>query len=121
MNNRNEMGADCTIFTGSTVAISRAASDRRGPRQTFAKAVITLREWVIERGYSITMRWTPANKGVEDNEVADEYAKAAAESACYSVDRQYLQEASLAHLTRETTEKRSRVTRNWISQHVKRE
>ena len=36
-------------------------------------------------------------------------------------DPEYLGEASLLHLTRKTTEARSKATREWIRDHVRRE
>lgn len=53
--------------------------------------------------------------------MADDFAKATADCAIYATDQQCLGEADLAHLTRKTTEKRSKVTRDWFFQHVKRE
>ena len=73
----------------------------------------------MTRSCSITLRWTPAHKGVEGNKVAEEYAKVATESAWDATDRRYLREASLAHLTRRTTEARTQTTRDWIASHAK--
>lgn len=53
--------------------------------------------------------------------MADDFAKAAAKSSLYAVDRQYLREATLAHLTRKATERRSKATKDWISSHIKQE
>lgn len=58
-----------------------------------------------------------APKGVDGNEVADDYAKVAAESAWDATDRRCLREASLAHPTRKTTEARTQATREWIASH----
>ena len=66
----------------------------------------------------VTIRWTPAQRGIESNEVADQYAKWAAGSPHDRVDREYLRGASLAHLTRKTTEARTQRTREWIRNHV---
>ena len=106
---------DYTSFSDSTPAIERAVTDRAGPGQALARAIIELEELLV----SVTTRWTPAYKGVEGNEVADSYAKWAAESHHDPVERTYLQEASLAHFVRKTTEARSQCTREWIRSHVK--
>ena len=57
-------------------ATSRATTDRTGPRQGFAAAII---EVIQQSGSEITTRVTPAHEGVEGNEMADVRAKAAAE------------------------------------------
>lgn len=55
-----------------------------------------------------TTRWTSEHRGMEGNEVADSYAKWAAESPFDPANREYLQKASSAHLRRRTSEVRSR-------------
>lgn len=75
----------------------------------------------MTRGRSISLRWAPAHKGVEGNEMVDAFAKAAAVDASDSVKQQPLREASLSHLTRATTEARAQGTRDCVlvSSHVK--
>ena len=51
--------------------------------------------------------------------MAGECAKVAVESVRDAIDRRYLRDASLAHLTRAMTEARTRSTRDWITSHVK--
>ena len=86
---------------------------RAGPGHAFAKVIIKVGERPVGRGCSIELHWTPAHKWVGGNGVAEFFAKAA---ACYSVGRRYLQESSLAHLTRKTTKAKNRSTR---ANHVK--
>lgn len=69
--------------------------------------------------WAIALRWTTAHWGDEVNEVADSYAKGAAESPHDPIDREYLCEASLAHLTRKSTEAKSWSTWECIRSRVK--
>ena len=74
-----------------------------------------------ERDCPLTIRCTPAYKGVEGNEIADTYAKWAADGYSDAIDKKYLREASLAHLIRKVTEAKTRNTKDWIRRHVKAE
>ena len=72
----------------------------------------------MDRGNTLTIRWTPAHKRVEGNEQAVEAAKAAAEGRRERAEPAYLLEVSLSHLTRKTTEARSKATAEWIRSHI---
>ena len=63
-------------------------------------------ESITSRANSITLRWTPAHAGVEGNDHANDTAKRVAEGREGVAPPSYLLEASLAHLTRKTTEAR---------------
>ena len=84
---KQETGANHTP-SDSTAAIKRATTDRAGPVQA-----------LVERGCSITIRWTPLIREwsttkwptLTREERPNHYGP---------VGRAYLQEASLAHLTR---------------------
>ena len=69
-----------TVFTDSTAAIDRAATDRCGPEQAFARGIAELAE-----DCSTTLQWTLAHKGIGGNEVAEDHAKWAAENPSYTV------------------------------------
>ena len=91
-----------TIFSDLQAAIQRIRPDGFGPGQHWARAA-------------------PAHLGVEGNEQADARAKRAAEGEDVA-DPEYLgQEASLSHLSRKTTEARSRTAGEWARSHVRRE
>ena len=111
---RNGSSTAYTVFSDSTAAISGAQTDRAGPGQAFARSIIEIGERLAAHGCSVTLRWTPAHRGVEGSEVADGYAKVAAENTGDATDRR----CQLAHLTRRTTETRTQAT-NWIASHAK--
>ena len=91
----------------------QALTDRAGRGQAFARAIIEAAGRLETRG-SATLRWAPAHKGVEGNEVADGFAKHAAENVVDAVGP-----PRLTHLTRKTTEARAQDTRAWIASYVK--
>ena len=74
-------------------------------------------------GYPLSIRCTPTHRVVEGNEIADTYAKWATDgySDTDKLDKDYLQEASLAHLIRKAAEAKTRSMKDWIRWHVKAE
>lgn len=114
LNDRDERGMHYTIFSDSQAALCRVQHDRTGPGQMQAVAAITLGEAIAGRDNSIALRWTPSHAGAEENELADIMAKGAAEGRGERASAEYLREASLSHLTRTTTETKSRTTAEWI-------
>ena len=109
-----------TVFSDSQAAIARVRRDC-GPAQALARAVVDFSHELQERGNSITIRWTPSHEGVEGNDQADALAKRAAEGKGSRAPPGYLREASLSHLTRNSTEARSKAAGDWIRDHVRRE
>ena len=84
-------------FSDSTASVERVLADRAGPSQAPVRVVIGLERLLIERGCTVTIRWTPAHRGVEGNEIADSYTKLAAEGYTGPACREHLREESLAH------------------------
>ena len=78
LHGRGETGRVYTIFTDSVAAMRRTVGDAPGPGQEMAVRVIELARRVVDQGNFITVRWTPAHRGVEGNERADQAAKDAA-------------------------------------------
>ena len=118
MDERREEGQDYTILTDSTAALERAASDRMGPGQRFAVAIMEIHDHLASRGNTLTLRWVPGHLGVEGNETADEWANETAESTGDAVPRAYLREMSFAHMARRATEARSTAVSKWIVDHT---
>ena len=70
---------------------------------------IEIAERIVQNGCSVVIRWTPAHKGVEGNERADQAAKEAATLSPMRGTRNML---SLAFLGRGVSE---RIARRWVS------
>ena len=89
-------------------------TDAIGPGQRFAIAAMEVCGRVFARDNEVTIRWVPTHHGIQGNEKADEFAKAAAGRAAPCCDDdvpdELRWEASLSHMTRPATEARSRAT-----------
>ena len=120
LNARGECGRSYTIFSDSQAAVARVQHTDCGPAQALASAVVDFSYEIRGRGNDITVRWTPAHRGVDENKQADARARRAAEKRKGQADPAYLREASLAYITRVSTERRSISTGQWIRDHVKR-
>ena len=79
LDEREERGQGYTVFSDSQAAIARVQHDRTGSAQALAKAVIAIVDNLTSWDNTLTIRWTPAHKGVEGNEQADAAVKSAAE------------------------------------------
>lgn len=117
---REEEGRSYTILSDSTAAIKRIRSDETGPGQRFAIAIMEVCDRLASRGNGLTVRWVPSHLGAEGNEVADEWAKMAAEGPRDTVSRRYLGKTSFAHMARRVSEARSAGVQKWIEDHVDR-
>ena len=116
-----ESGREYTVFVDSTSAITRVRDDARAPGQRFGIAAIEVETRLAAAGNRVTVRWVPAHAGAEGNEVVDRYAKDAATGRVpkEELPEGYAGETSLAHMTRVTTEARSKTTTDWITAHVR--
>lgn len=124
LDRRQESGHQYTVFVSSTAAIDRFRTDALGPGQRFAIAAMEVCGRVFARDNEVTTRWFPANSRVAGNEQADSYAKAAARRTAPhndddDVPEALLVEASLSHMSRSTTEARSRASAAWIASHIR--
>jgi ribonuclease HI len=120
-----------TIFTDAQAAIKRMASEEPGPSQMYViqarKHIATLRR--ARPGITIEIRWCPAHKGVPRNDMADEWAKLAAEKPgargveyekhLDRYDRRLVPlPRSLAHLKQEISEKKWLEAKMWADSRV---
>ena len=120
LDDRSEQGQDYTILSDSTAAVTRVQSDSTGPGQRFAIAVAEVCSRLSSRENTLTLRWVPSHSDIEGNEVADDWAKMAAESPMDAVPRDYLCETSFAYMSGKATEARSAGVAKWIVDHVKK-
>ena len=74
---------------------------------------------LIENGDEVLILWVPAHAGIQGNGVADGMAKEAAAGQTHGVPDQVRWQASLPHLARRATERRSGATTQWIRDHVR--
>ena len=107
-----------TIFYDSSAAMDRIGSDKIELGQRRAVAAHDVFGRVIGRDSEVAVRWTPAHQGVEGNEMAGTWAKAAVIGSFFEDGQAYLREVSLSYTTR-TAEARSQATVRWISDHVR--
>ena len=117
---RGESGREYTVFSDSQAAVARVRHTDCGSAQALASAAVDYSYQISARGNSISLRWTPAHQGVDGNEQADAWARRAAERREGRASPDYLREASLAHLTRISTERRVADRGRWIREHVGR-
>ena len=78
LHGRGDTGQAYTVFTDSTAAMRRVVNDAPGPGREMAIHIIELARRIIDQGNSISIRWTPAHRGVEGNERANQAARDAA-------------------------------------------
>ena len=97
-------------------------TDALGPGQRFANAAIEVCDRILARGGQVTIRWVPSHIEIEGNEMADRYAKAAADRSAPCRDdatpRELIDEATLSDMTHTATKARSRATAEWIKEIV---
>ena len=105
-------------MAGSLVYQDSARRPRTG--QLLAVAIIEVGENLGHRGNMVAIRRTSAHRGLDGNEVANNWAKEAAESTAGAIDRLHLRETSLSKLTRATTEAGAQSIKRCIRNHVDR-
>ena len=118
---RGQSGRKYTIFSDCQPAIRRALSDTLGPGQQWARAIIEAATRLIGCNNEVLILWVPAHAGVRGNEIVDGMAKEAVAGQVYGVPDQVRWQASLPHLIRRATERRSETTAQWVRDYVRPE
>jgi ribonuclease HI len=67
-----------TIFLDSRKAIQRTLDDKLGPGQALTIEIISIANWLKDKGVETLIRWVLSHFGIEGNEKADILAKKAA-------------------------------------------
>jgi len=107
-----------TIFTDAQAAIKRMQMPEVGPGQIFA---LQARRILAEIDCPVEIHWCPAHEEIAGNEVADQWAKIAADKPYergvewLTIDNRSrrMPPASLAHLSRQIAEKKWEEAKNW--------
>jgi len=102
--------------------MKRCLIDHQGPGQETARAIIRWSESIARRGNKLRLQSVPSNAEVEVNAVADRMAKEAAAGELYgdSESWRFLPRTSMAYLKRRATEAKTRGTKLWIAERIKR-
>lgn len=111
---RQESVRHYVIFTDSQAAMQRVQGDFSGAAQEIALEAIAWAEDLHRAGNTVTVRWVPGHRGVEDNEMADLYARSTAEWLPRRRGGGYCKKKSLASLKMRTNEKATRAWREDI-------
>jgi ribonuclease HI len=107
-----------TIFTDAQAALKRIGNDAPGPGQWLVRRILHTERQLRRVGWATEFRWVPGHKGIEGNEVADQWAKEGAEA---SAGAEYLPEeeesiTTLAHVARGITEAKWNEHIAWIKE-----
>ena len=102
------LGQHPTVFTDSQAAMTRIESD-----VPMANEIVDLPSRMYGQGNTLTARWAPGHGGATGNEMADAYAKNAAEETAHDGEsRKATEQISPAYLKRKAAKKARRQWRN---------
>jgi ribonuclease HI len=106
-----------TIFTDAQAALKRIRNDDPGPGQWLARRILRTERQLRQAGWTTEFRWVPGHKGVEGNEVADQWAKdGAGYSGAERLPREEESITSLAHVARGISERKWSEHMGWVKE-----
>jgi hypothetical protein len=104
-----------TIFTGAQAALKSIRNDDPGPGQWLARRILRTERQLRQAGWTTEFRWIPGYKGIEGNEIANQWAKEGA--GALGAERLPKEEESittLTHVARGVTETKWREIMAWV-------
>jgi hypothetical protein len=111
------MDRGLTIFTDAQAALKRIRNDAPGPDQWLVRQILHTERQLRQVGWTTEFRWVPGHKGIEGNEVADQWAKDGAEaSGAEYLPRQEESINTLAHVARGITEAKWNEHLAWVKE-----
>jgi ribonuclease HI len=106
-----------TIFTDAQAALKRIRNDAPGPGQWLVRRILHTERQLRQAGWTTEFRWVPGHKGIEGNEVADQWAKEGAEaSGAEYLPREEESITTLAHVARGVTEAKWNEHLAWVKE-----
>jgi ribonuclease HI len=106
-----------TIFTDAQAALKRIQNDDPGPGQWLARRILRTERQLRQAGWTTEFRWVPGHKGIEGNEVADQWAKEGAEAmGAEHLPRDEESITTLAHVARGITEAKWNEHLAWVKE-----
>jgi ribonuclease HI len=106
-----------TIFTDAQAALKRIRNDDPGPGQWLARRILRTERQLRQAGWTTEFRWIPGHRGIEGNEVADQWAKeGAGASGAEHLPPEEESITTLAHVARGVTEKKWHEHLAWVKE-----
>jgi ribonuclease HI len=106
-----------TIFTDAQAALKRIRNDDPGPGQWLARRILHTERQLRQAGWTTEFRWIPGHRGIEGNEVADQWAKeGAGASGAEHLPQEEESITTLAHVARGITEAKWREHLAWVKE-----
>jgi ribonuclease HI len=106
-----------TIFTDAQAPLKGIRNDDPGPGQWLVRRILRTERQLRQAGGTTEFRWIPGHKGIEGNEVADQWAKqAAGASGAEHLPAGEESITTLAHVARGITEAKWQQHLAWVKE-----